>query len=87
MVKYPTEHCAEVWADTWKDYQMNVTYRYSSLAAIADYYDNKASEERLKAMRPTDKIRLRDRLAATERAVVYESVAYMLRNTEIEIKK
>jgi hypothetical protein len=60
---------------------MTVTYHYTSLAALADYYDNKAREERAKSTRENAK--LKDKTAAIERAAVYESVAYTLRNTVI----
>lgn len=58
---------------------MTVTYRFTDLNALADYFDAKAVDERAKAQRPTS--RLKDKHAATERAGVNESVAYMLRNT------
>lgn len=57
---------------------MNVTYRYLSLAAIADYFDNKAIELRARVGK-----RVKDTERYKTEAAVYESVAYMLRNTEL----
>lgn len=59
---------------------MTVTYIYSSLAAMADYYDNKALEDR-EAAKTAKPARKRD---LSVRAMTYESFAHVLRNTKIE---
>lgn len=61
---------------------MNVRYVFSSLNSIADYFAAKAADERAKISRGQK--RLRDTLAASERAAVFESVADLLRNTDIK---
>lgn len=59
---------------------MTVTYKFNNLELLADYFDNKARDERGGIREGASK---KDKEARRERATVLELVAYMLRNTKL----
>lgn len=62
---------------------MHVTYRFGSLASLADYFEKQASDYRAREHDPNPRYRKQDRILARGQASALESVAHMLRNTEI----
>ena len=59
---------------------MTVTYHFSSLAALADYLDNKARDLRASSVASTNQRKREKQIEAS----TLENIAYTLRNTVIE---